>query len=48
MLKEKLKQLLEEKKDLVKQARQLIQEIDKDKEELANAIKDLKINQLLN
>jgi hypothetical protein len=47
MLKGKLKQLLEEKKDLVKQARQLIQEIDKDTEELANAIKDLKINQLL-
>ena len=32
MLEEKLKQLLEEKKDLVKQARQLIQEIEKDKE----------------
>tara|TARA_R100000742_G_C4274550_1_gene94579 strand:+ start:1102 stop:1242 length:141 start_codon:yes stop_codon:yes gene_type:complete len=43
MLEEKLKQLLEEKKDLAKQARQLIQEIEKDKKELAKAIKESNI-----
>lgn len=48
MLEAKLKQLLEEKKELAKQATKLRQEIDKDTEELANAIKELKINQLLN
>jgi len=48
MLEEKLKQLLKENKELAKQATKLRQEIDKDAEELANAIKDLKTNQLLN
>lgn len=47
MLESKLKKLLKEKKEIVKQATKLRQEFDKNKDELENAIKELKIKQLL-